>query len=158
MCDHHELLMAEALELARENVKTGEGGPFGAIIVKNGKVISRASNKVLKLNDPTAHAEIMAIRSACQQLGSYFLDECEIYTSCEPCPMCLGAIYWAHISKIWYCASRADAAKAGFDDSFIYDQININLKDRSISCEQLLRKEAMKAFDEWISFEDKKPY
>jgi tRNA(Arg) A34 adenosine deaminase TadA len=158
MADIHQNFMQEALKLAEENVHSGNGGPFGAIIVKNGEIISRASNHVLKLNDPTAHAEVMAIRAACEKLGTYFLDDCEIYTSCEPCPMCLGAIYWAHIRKIWYCAGRKDAASAGFDDSFIYDQIGTPIEKRSIPAEQLLKEVAGKAFKTWMDFEEKKPY
>ena len=118
-------IMQRAIDLASESVKKG-GGPFGAVVVKDGKVIAESANSVTPDNDPTAHAEVNAIRLACKKLGTFMLDGCEIYASCEPCPMCLGAIYWAHIKTIYYAGTRSDAAKAGFDDDFIYREINID--------------------------------
>ena len=146
-----ELFMQEAIRLAAENNKTGNGGPFGAVIVKNGKIIARGHNEVTSSNDPTAHAEIVAIRNACASLSSFQLDGCEIYSSCEPCPMCLGAIYWARPAKIYFAATRADAADAGFDDSLIYQEIALDPKQRLIPCEQILHNEALDVFHTWLA-------
>jgi len=141
--------MRMAIELSEDNVKQGQGGPFGAVIVKNGMFISGSANRVIPENDPTAHAEISAIRLACRELGTYNLEGCEIYTSCEPCPMCLGAIYWAHINKIYYANTQKDAAGIGFDDSLIYTELACNMDDRKLSFVQLLREEALTAFKLW---------
>lgn len=154
----HEYFMRRAIELSRRNVLEGNGGPFAALVVKNGVLIAEGTNLVTSTNDPTAHAEIVAIRRACQILGSFQLTGCDIYTSCEPCPMCLGALYWARPSRIFYATTRADAAQAGFDDSFIYDEVAKPLHMRSIPMIQLLREEAHIAFEEWKRKEDKIPY
>ncbi len=145
-----EEFMKEAIRLAVMNMENGHGGPFGCVIVKNGEVIASAFNEVLKNNDPTAHAEIMAIRRACKKLNTYQLDGCEIYTSCEPCPMCLGAIYWSRPSKVYFAASRIDAAEAGFDDNHIYDQLNLPLPNRVIPFEQIMQHEVKKVFNKWV--------
>jgi tRNA(Arg) A34 adenosine deaminase TadA len=156
--NNHEYFMRQAIKLARENIQTGEGGPFGAIVVKDGEVIGRGANKVTSENDPTAHAEVMAIRDACRTLNSFQLEGCVIYSSCEPCPMCLGAIYWARPEKLFFAASRQDAARAGFDDSYIYQQVSTDFDQRDISTEHLLQIEAVAVFDEWIVSEKKIPY
>jgi guanine deaminase len=145
----HESFMRLAIELSENNIKEGIGGPFGAVIVKDGKVVASSANKVVLENDPTAHAEISAIRLAYKELSTYNLSGCEIYTSCEPCPMCLGAIYWAHIDKIYYANTKADAADIGFDDHFIYDEIEINMNQRKLPFIQLLRSEALPVFKLW---------
>jgi tRNA(Arg) A34 adenosine deaminase TadA len=150
--------MAEAIRLAKENLKTGKGGPFGAVVVRDGKIVGKGGNSVTSTNDPTAHAEINAIRDACKNLNTFQLDDCEIYTSCEPCPMCLGAIYWARPKKIYYACNKQDAANAGFDDSFIYDEINIPLNDRKIPANQMMQQEAQEVFKEWIILESKIEY
>ena len=138
--------MMEAINLSIGN---RDGGPFGAVVVLNNEIIGKGSNKVTSLNDPTAHAEIMAIRNACKNLNTFSLENSEIYTSCEPCPMCLAAIYWAHIKKIYYANTREDAANIGFDDSYIYDQINLSVNKRAVESHQILRNEALKAFQLW---------
>ena len=153
-----EKFMREAIRLSVETMRSGKGGPFGAVVVKNGKIISQGFNKVLSSNDPTAHAEIVAIREACKSLNTYELTGCEIYTSCEPCPMCLGAIYWARFDKIYFANTRTDAAKIGFDDDFIYKEINLSLAKRKLPLEQICRKEALKAFEEWENKPDKINY
>lgn len=150
--------MAEAIRLAKENLKTGKGGPFGAVVVRDGKIVGKGGNSVTSTNDPTAHAEINAIRDACKNLNTFQLDDCEIYTSCEPCPMCLGAIYWARPKKIYYACNKQDAANAGFDDSFIYDEINIPLNERKIPANQMMQQEAQEVFKEWIILESKIEY
>jgi tRNA(Arg) A34 adenosine deaminase TadA len=149
--------MLEAIRLSIENVDTG-GGPFGAVIVKDGKIIAKAANSVTKLNDPTAHAEINAIRIAAKKLNTFDLSGCEIYTSCEPCPMCLGAIYWAHIDKVYYANTKEDARNINFDDAFIYEEILKPIDKRNKPFVQLLRNEAIKAFEKWEKKEDKIPY
>jgi tRNA(Arg) A34 adenosine deaminase TadA len=146
-----EKFMQMAIALSANNVKEGLGGPFGAVIVKNGLVVGQSANRVVVENDPTAHAEISAIRQACKELGTYNLEGCEIYTSCEPCPMCLGAIYWAHIDKVTYANTKADAAAIGFDDFFIYNELTCDMEQRKVPCVQLLRDEAQKAFKLWES-------
>ena len=153
----HEDFMKEAIKLSAGNVESG-GGPFGAVIVKDGKIIGKGANSVTKQNDPTAHAEIVAIRNAAKKLGTFDLSGCTIYTSCEPCPMCLGAIYWAHLSKIYYGNTKKDAAKAGFNDSFIYKEMALPVDKRSIPAERLLGKEARKAFLLWETNPDKIKY
>jgi guanine deaminase len=155
---NHEKFMRMAIELSEYNVKQGQGGPFGAVIVKEGMVIARSSNRVVPTNDPTAHAEVSAIRLACQELETYSLEGCVIYTSCEPCPMCLSAIYWAHIDEIYYANDKSDAAKIGFDDQFIYDEIACKMADRKIQHVQLLRDEAQGAFKLWETSETKTDY
>ena len=150
----HNKFMQRAIDLSIENVKNG-GGPFGAVIVKGGKIISEGTNRVTANNDPTAHAEIAAIRQAAQKLNTFNLSGCEIYTSCEPCPMCLSAIYWAHLDKIYYGNTKTDAKDIGFDDSFIYNELELNPSDRKITMEQLLPEEAKCAFEDWKNKEDK---
>ena len=147
-----------AIEYAEYNITNGLGGPFGAVIVKDGVLIAGSANKVIPENDPTAHAEMAAIRLACKKLNTYNLSGCEIYTSCEPCPMCLGAIYWARIDKIYYANTKVDAAEIGFDDYFIYEEMNCDMPNRKIPCEQLLRDEAQKAFKNWHTSAVKKIY
>jgi len=153
-----EKFMREAIRLSLENMRSGKGGPFGAVIVKNGQIIARGFNQVTSTNDPTAHAEVVAIREACKELNSFQLDGCEIYTSCEPCPMCLGAIYWARPDKMYYANTKVDAANIGFDDQFIYDEIELPLGSRKLECEQLLQEEAQIAFQEWQKKQDKIEY
>ena len=150
--------MARAIELSIENVRTGRGGPFGAVVVKDGKIISEGANCVTATNDPTAHAEVIAIREACKKLGAFELTGCEIYTSCEPCPMCLGAIYWARPDRVYYGNTAADAARAGFDDSHIYDEIPKARNKRKIPMEQMMRDEAIEGFRAWEKSVNKVPY
>lgn len=157
MCNHSKFI-TEAVELSRNGMNNNEGGPFGAIIVKDGKVVGKGNNRVTSSNDPTAHAEVVAIRDACKNLNSFQLDDCILYTSCEPCPMCLGAIYWARPSKVFYANTREDAAAIGFDDDFIYEEINVSMDDRKIPFEQLGREEALQVFKEWQSKVDKLEY
>lgn len=152
-----EDLMRKAIALAEENVNNG-GGPFGAVIVRDGEIIATGVNRVTSQHDPTAHAEVSAIRAACAQLGTFDLSGCEIYTSCEPCPMCLGAIYWAHIDKMYYGNDKDDAKRIGFDDSFIYDEIALPTSDRKLESKRILNEEAAKAFDMWMNKEDKVEY
>jgi guanine deaminase len=154
----HEKFMRMAIELSEQNVNKSEGGPFGAVIVKDGVIVASSANKVVQQNDPTAHAEVSAIRLACQQLGTHNLEGCIIYTSCEPCPMCLGAIYWAHISTIYYGNTKADAANIGFDDHFIYQELERPMHHRKLKIIQLLRDEALSAFKLWENSESKKNY
>lgn len=149
-----EELMRKAIVLAEENVANG-GGPFGAVIARNGEIIATGVNRVTAEHDPTAHAEVSAIRAACKKLGTFDLSGCEIYTSCEPCPMCLGAIYWAHIDKMYYGNDKADAKRIGFDDSFIYEEIALSPESRRLSSERVLKDEAVKAFDMWMKKDDK---
>ena len=150
--------MLRAVELSRNSVESGKGGPFGCVIVKDGKIVGEGSNQVTSTNDPTAHAEIVAIRNACKNLDSFQLDDCEVYTSCEPCPMCLGAIYWARPDKIYYANTRNDAAIIDFDDSLIYDEINEPIEKRKIKMESLGRDEAIKVFELWKSKTNKINY
>lgn len=149
--------MREAIALAVESVAAG-GGPFGAVVVKDGRIVSRGSNRVTLANDPTAHAEVNAIRQAAATLGTSDLSGCELYTSCEPCPMCLGAIYWAHIDKVYYGCTKADAKEAGFDDSFIYDEMALPHEARRLASERILGDEAMAAFRAWGEKTDKIKY
>ena len=150
--------MKAAIALAEEGIAKGEGGPFGCVIVKDDKIIGRGYNKVISTMDPTAHAEIIAIRDACKKLESFQLENCEIYTSCEPCPMCLGAIYWARPKIIYYGNTKEDAAKIGFDDSMIYDEIEADLKDRKIPAVNISREEANATFINWNKKQNKKVY
>ena len=149
--------MRRAIELSIQNIKDN-GGPFGCVIVKKNKIIAEGINRVTFNNDPTAHAEIVAIRNACEKLNTFNLEECELYTSCEPCPMCLSAIYWSHINKIYYGNSRLDAAKIGFDDDFIYNELNKKLSSRKIPMKQINQSEAKKAFFDWEEKVDKIEY
>lgn len=158
MQDNKKKFMAEAIRLSIENVKSGKGGPFGAVVVKDGKIIARGVNGVTSTNDPTAHAEVVAIRNACKELNSFQLQGCEIYTSCEPCPMCLGAIYWARPDKWYYGNDKTDAANINFDDSFIYDELTIPHGERKIPAMQLMREEALEAFKLWGEMENKIEY
>ena len=144
-----EKFMLEAIRLSKTGSDANEGGPFGCVIVKGDAIIGRGNNKVLLTNDPTAHAEVVAIRDACKNLGSFQLDDCEIYTSCEPCPMCLGAIYWARPKRIYYANNRQDAAAIGFDDSMIYDEMCKDNSERKIPITSVGREEAIKVFEEW---------
>jgi tRNA(Arg) A34 adenosine deaminase TadA len=150
--------MLEAIEMSKKCLATGKGGPFGAVIVKDGKIVGRGSNMVTTNNDPTAHAEVVAIRDACKNLNTFQLDDCEIYTSCEPCPMCLGAIYWARPKKMYYAANKYDATDAGFDDSFIYKEIELPYNERKIPGEQYDQQEAVKVFDAWKNLSNKVDY
>jgi len=150
--------MREAIRLSIENVTSGNGGPFGCVIVKNGEVIARGVNNVTSHNDPTAHAEVTAIRNACKELGTFQLDDCEIYTSCEPCPMCLGAIYWARPSKMFYANTKKDAADIEFDDDFIYKEMELPYEDRKLPTSQMLRDEALEAFKTWTNSQNKIEY
>jgi tRNA(Arg) A34 adenosine deaminase TadA len=154
----HNQFMREAINLSRENIRKGKGGPFAVVIVKDGTVIARGTNLVTSTNDPTAHAEIVAIREACRTLGSFQLDGCDIYTSCEPCPMCLGAIYWARPRSIYFANTKDDAAEIGFDDRTMYDEFTRPHSDHRIPMIQVLREEALVAFQEWQEKNDKVPY
>ncbi len=153
-----EDFLREAIKLAREGMAPGQGGPFGAVIVKDGKIVGRGCNQVTSTNDPTAHAEVVAIRDACRNLATFQLTGCTLYASCEPCPMCLGAIYWARPGRIVYGAFHSDAAGAGFDDQFIYEQLDKPREQRHIPMQQLLRAEADAVFREWVAMEDKRKY
>ena len=150
--------MRRAIALANETMRAGEGGPFGAVIVIDGSIVGEGTNRVTSANDPTAHAEVVAIREACRARASYSLAGAEIYTSCEPCPMCLAAIYWARIGRIYYANTRADAAIIGFDDDHIYREIGRGLDDRRIPITRLLADEARLSFDEWRKLDDKISY
>ena len=147
--EEQKKFMREAIRLSVENVKNGKGGPFGTVIVKNGNIIASGVNRVTQSNDPTAHAEIVAIRSACETLGTFQLVGCEIYCSCEPCPMCLGAIYWARPDRIYFANTREDAADINFDDNFIYNELDVSISQRKLPTTQLLRDEAQMAFTQW---------
>ena len=150
--------MRAAIKLADEGMRSGRGGPFGCVVVRRGEIVGRGSNRVTSTNDPTAHAEVVAIRDACAALQTFQLDDCEIYTSCEPCPMCLSAIYWARIPRTFYGNTRGDAAAIGFDDDFIYRQVALPLEQRARKMEPLLRDEAQVTFKEWTLKNDKVRY
>jgi tRNA(Arg) A34 adenosine deaminase TadA len=150
--------MAEAIKLSIENVTIRDGGPFGCVIVKDGKIIARGYNQVTANNDPTAHAEVMAIREACKVLNSFQLNDCELYTSCEPCPMCLGAIYWARPTKVYYANTKKDAADINFDDDFIYQELEVSMSNRKLPFIQMMRTEALEAFKVWKNKADKDLY
>ena len=154
----NDQFMAEAIRLSRIKMRTNCGGPFGAVIVRQGKIIARGWNQVTSTNDPTAHAEVMAIRAACRKLGTFELTGCELYASCEPCPMCLAAIYWARLDKVYFGATRRDAARIDFDDALIYREIPKPPSRRLIPAQNLLRSEAVKVFAEWNRKTDKTPY
>jgi tRNA(Arg) A34 adenosine deaminase TadA len=158
MTDRELRFMQAAVDLAREGMNNGKGGPFGCIIVKEDTIVGRGCNSVTSSNDPTAHAEVVAIRDACKNLQTFQLTGCEIYTSCEPCPMCMGAIYWARPRKVYFGATRHDAAAAGFDDSLIYKELTASLHDRIIEMVSLGREQAIVIFNEWIGKEDKMGY
>jgi guanine deaminase len=152
------VFMARAIQLAIENVRSGRGGPFGCVIVKDGNIVAEAANQVTATNDPTAHAEILAIRRACEKLGSFELAGCDLYTSCEPCPMCLSASYWARVDKIYFASLAEDAARSGFDDSAIYAEIAKPRAQRQIPMIQMMRDEALSAFRAWEENPGKIPY
>jgi guanine deaminase len=154
----HESFMRDAIQLSLEGVRSGRGGPFGCVVVRAGKVVGRGSNQVTSTCDPTAHAEIVAIRDACRALGTFQLADCAIYASCEPCPMCLSAIYWSRIPEAYYGNSRQDAAEIGFDDDFIYQQVALPVAERQMAMKPLLGAEAKCAFDEWKRKADKVAY
>jgi tRNA(Arg) A34 adenosine deaminase TadA len=150
--------MARAIQLSIDNVRSGRGGPFGAVVVKDGNIIAEGANQVTSTNDPTAHAEMVAIREACGKLGAFELEACEIYTSCEPCPMCLGAIYWARLSRVYFANADADASRVGFDDSLIYRELALPYSQRKIPMVQLMREEALAAFRAWENKSNKIEY
>ena len=150
--------MKRAIKLAQEGMNSNAGGPFGAVVVKDGIIIAEGFNRVTSTNDPTAHAEVVAIRKACDALGSFQLDDCIVYTSCEPCPMCLGAIYWARPKAVFYACDKVDAAKIDFDDQFIYEELDKEMGDRTIKFTQILQKEATVVFDEWDAKTNKTEY
>lgn len=158
MTEFDSKFMQEAIDLAIDGVHKNEGGPFGAVVVRNGEIVGRGNNRVTSSNDPTAHAEVNAIREACKNLNSFQLDDCVLYTSCEPCPMCLGAIYWARPKKVYFACSREDAAAIKFDDDFIYKEISMPVESRSISTVQMMRDEALTAFKAWEEKSDKTAY
>ena len=150
--------MIEAIKKAQENIATGKGGPFGAVVVRDGKIISAVGNRVTSTNDPTAHAEVVAIREACKKMDTFDLTGCEIYASCEPCPMCLGAIMWARIDKLYFAADRKDASRAGFDDEVFYTELALPVEKRSLKPTQMMREEANEVFERWIEDNTKIPY
>ena len=150
--------MRRAIALSRERMEAGDGGPFGAVVVKQGRIVGEGNNRVTTANDPTAHAEVVAIREACRTLGSFSLEGCDIYSSCEPCPMCLAAIYWARIRHLYFANTRADAARIDFDDDLIYREVALPIEDRSLPATRLLADEARAVFDEWLVKPDKIPY
>ena len=158
MTEQDEFFMRRAIALAQIGVDKGAGGPFGAVVVKNGEIVGEGYNQVTSTNDPTAHAEVVAIRNACLKLESFQLDECVLYTSCEPCPMCLGAIYWARPKQIFFAATHTDAAAVGFDDSFIYEEIKRPVEERKITSTNLLRDEGLTIFENWANKTDKTEY
>lgn len=154
----HEGFMREAIRLAEAAVRDGDGGPFGAVVVRDGQVVGRGWNRVLGENDPTAHAEVTAIRDACRALGSYWLEGCVLYVNCEPCPMCMGAVYWAHIDKVYYGGTAADAARIGFADHEIAEELCRAIGRRRLPMEQLLRDETLPVFDAWLNAPGRREY
>jgi len=158
MSERDDFFMRRAIELAKEGMNSNEGGPFGAVIVKNDEIIAEGNNKVTSTNDPTAHAEVVVIRKACEKLNSFQLDDCIIYTSCEPCPMCLGAIYWARPKKVFYACDKNDAAKIDFDDQFIYEEIDKPINSRNIPFVRILQEEGVTVFNKWAEKVDKTEY
>jgi tRNA(Arg) A34 adenosine deaminase TadA len=158
MANQHEIFLKQAIDLAVDNVRSGLGGPFGALVVKEGQVIATGTNRVTASHDPTAHAEVIAIRAACQKLGEFQLDGCDLYTSCEPCPMCLGAIYWARVKAFYFAGNKDDAARAQFDDSFIYAELNKPVEGRTIPGYRLCAVEGARPFDEWLNTQNRVPY
>lgn len=153
-----EKFMLEAIALSQQGINKNQGGPFGCVIVKDDVIVGRGNNKVTSTNDPTAHAEVVAIRDACKNLNTFQLEGCEVYTSCEPCPMCLGAIYWARPKVIYFANNRQDAAAIGFDDSMIYDEMAVKIEERKIPVLSLGRENALKVFTEWMNKKDKTAY
>ena len=153
-----ESFMAEAIRLSIQSVREGQGGPFGAVVVRDGVIIGTGANQVTSVNDPTAHAEIVAIRAACAALGTFQLNGCVIYTSCEPCPMCLGAIYWARPDAVYYANTQEDAAAIGFDDAFLYHELSLPAAERKLPLRQMMRDEALIAFGEWAAKTDRIRY
>ena len=151
-------IMARAIELAIENVQSGRGGPFAAVIAKDGRILAEGTNRVTSTNDPTAHAEVVAIREACSALGSFQLDGCDLYTTCEPCPMCLGAIYWARPARVFFAATASDAAAAGFDDAFINEQMALPFDARKIPFHEMMREESQACFRAWTEKQDRIQY
>lgn len=158
MTDRDREFMSRAIALAREGIDRGDGGPFGCVIARDGRIVAEGNNQVTSTNDPTAHAEIVAIRNACKALGSFQLDGCTVYTSCEPCPMCLGAIYWARPDRILFAGTREDAAEAGFDDETFYREMGLPNDKRRLPLENLMRDEAREVFAAWIEKPDKIEY
>lgn len=158
MTEIQRSFMEEAIRLSAENMRTGKGGPFGAVIVKDNKIIARGFNQVTSTNDPTAHAEVVAIREACKTLDTFSLSGCEIYTSCEPCPMCLASVYWARLDKLYYANTKKDAALIDFDDDFIYKELDLPLEKRSLPATQMMRDEALLVFNDWHAKADKIKY
>lgn len=158
MTKEHSEFISRAIELSKKGMQAGAGGPFGALVVKDGKIIAEGWNGVTSENDPTAHAEIVAIRKACRKLNSFQLEECIIYTSCEPCPMCLGAIYWARPKAVYYACTKEDAADIGFDDHFIYKELDKKIESRTIRFINLDREKGKKVFDEWTQKNDRIEY
>lgn len=158
MTEQDKEFMRRAIELAQNGIEKSTGGPFGAVIVKDGKIVGEGCNQVTSTNDPTAHAEVVAIRNACKNLESFQLTDCTIYTSCEPCPMCLGAIYWARPAQIFFACTREDAADVGFDDQFIYEEIELPIENRHIKSINFLRDEGLKVFQNWVKMTDKTKY
>ncbi|MBZ0150512.1 MAG: nucleoside deaminase [Planctomycetes bacterium] len=154
----HEQFLRQAIELAATGMRQGRGGPFGCVIVRHGVVVGRGSNEVTSSNDPTAHAEVVAMRAACRELGTFRLDDCTLYTSCEPCPMCLAAVYWARIPTLFYGNRRSDAASIGFDDELIYTELARPIGERRLRMQELLRDEALAGFREWAAKGDRTPY
>ena len=154
----HNAFMARAIQISIENVRSGRGGPFGAVVAKDGEIIAEGANCVTEMNDPTAHAEVVAIREACKKLHLFELKDCDIYASCEPCPMCLGAIYWARPARLFFGNTAADAAKIGFDDSLIYRELSQTHSQRKIPMVQMMREEALEAFRAWGEKPNKVPY
>lgn len=158
MTEQDEQFMRRAISLAQQGIDAGAGGPFGAVVVLDGKIVGEGCNQVTSTNDPTAHAEVVAIRNACQKLNSFQLDGCVLYTSCEPCPMCLGAIYWARPAQMFFACTREDAAAIGFDDHFIYDEIERPIGERHIKSVNLLRNAGLTVFENWTNKTDKTKY
>jgi tRNA(Arg) A34 adenosine deaminase TadA len=158
MTEQDEKFMRRAISLAQEGIDRNAGGPFGAVVVKDGEIVGEGHNRVTSSNDPTAHAEVVAIRNACEKLETFQLDGCVIYTSCEPCPMCLGAIYWARPARVFYAATREDAANIGFDDQFIYEEIEKAFEHRQMKLVNLLRDEGLTVFNNWADKTDKTEY
>ncbi|MDN3594569.1 nucleoside deaminase [Zunongwangia endophytica] len=158
MTEEDKKFMRRAIALAEEGMDTGAGGPFGAVVVKDGEIVAEGWNIVTSSNDPTAHAEITAIRRACENLNTFQLEDCILYTSCEPCPMCLGAIYWARPKKVYYALNHNDAAKIGFDDQFIYEELDKDIENRKVPFENIIREEALPVFEKWDRKENRIDY
>lgn len=158
MTNRHEYFMQRAIEMAQKGMNANAGGPFGCVIVKDNEIVAEGHNCVTSTNDPTAHAEIVAIRAACRKLGTFQLEDCVVYASCEPCPMCFGAIYWARLKAVYFACDKTDAAKIDFDDQFIYDELDKGYENRAIKFIRLLRKDALPIFEQWAHKEDKVEY